>query len=91
MALAIQQWVSMRWQSFSVGVGTGIVAMIISVFAVAAARQVGGWTRYFSWSLPSLLQAQPPRDIGTTLVIEIALSVAVAAAGCVDFCRREIT
>jgi lantibiotic transport system permease protein len=91
LALAIQQWVSMRWQSFSVGVGTGIVAMIVGFFAVAAARQIGGWTQYFPWSLPLLVQAQPPQDVGLTLAIEIALGLVVAAAGCVDFCRREIT
>jgi len=91
LALTIQHWVSLRWQSFSVAVGTGIVAMIVGFFAVAAARQVGGWTQYFPWSLPVLVQTQPPHDIGLTVVIEIALGLAVAAAGCADFCRREIT
>jgi len=32
LALTIQHWVSLRWKSFSVAVGTGIVALAVSFF-----------------------------------------------------------
>jgi hypothetical protein len=90
LALTIQHWVSMRWKSFSVAIGTGIVAFVVSFFALFAARQVGGWPQYFPWVLPMLVVERPPHPIGVALVISSALGLAVAAAGCLDFCRRDV-
>jgi hypothetical protein len=85
-ALVIQHWVSLRWRSFSVAIGTGIVATMVGFFAVAAGRQLGDWPQYFPWALPMLVQ-----NIEATLLIGSALGLFAAAAGCIDFCRREVT
>ena len=90
LALTIQHWVSLRWRSFSVAVGTGIVAMVAGGFAVAAAQD-GAWPQYFPWSLPMLVLARRPQNVEAALWISSALGVVVAAAGCWDFCRREVT
>ena len=90
LALTIQHWVSLRWKSFSVAVGTGIVALAVSFFALAAARQVGSWPQYFPWVLPMMVLAEQPQNIETGLAISGALGLVVAAAGCCDFCRREV-
>jgi len=90
LALTIQHWVSMRWKSFSVAVGTGIVAFVVSFFALFAARQVGGWPQYFPWVLPMLVVEKNSHAIGPILAISSALGLAVAAAGCLDFCRRDV-
>jgi hypothetical protein len=90
LALTIQHWVSLRWRSFSVAIGTGIVAMVVGCFAVAAAQQDGGWPQYFPWALPMLVQVRQPHNIEAALFISSALGVIVAAVGCLDFCRREV-
>jgi lantibiotic transport system permease protein len=91
LALTIQHWVSLRWRSFPVAVGTGIIAMVAGVFAVAAAKDAGGWPQYFPWALPMLVLARQPHNIQAALLIGSALGLVVAAAGCLDFCRREVT
>jgi hypothetical protein len=90
LALTIQHWVSLRWRSFSVAIGVGMVATVAGIFAVAAGSQVGGWPQYFPWALPMLVQSNRPHDIGAVLLISGAAAVIVAAAGCLDFCRREV-
>jgi hypothetical protein len=90
LALTIQFWVSLRWRSFSVAIGTGIVAMILGYFAVVAGR-AGDWLQYIPWALPMLVLAREPHNIEASLLIGVALSLAVAVAGCVDFCRREVS
>jgi len=90
LALAIQHWVSLRWQSFSVAIGAGIVATVAGYFAVVATRQSGDWPQYFPWALPMLVLARKPQNIEAALWISGAMGLVVAAAGCWDFCRREV-
>lgn len=90
LALAIQHWVSLRWRSFSVSIGTGIVALVAGFFAVAAGQQTGGWVQYFPWALPMLVLARQPHNIEAALLISTAFGLGVVAAGCLDFCRREV-
>jgi hypothetical protein len=90
LALTIQHWVSLRWRSFSVSIGTGIVATVVGFFAVGAGQQVGGWPQYFPWALPMLVLSKQPHDIQAVLFITGPLGLLVAAAGCFDFCRREV-
>jgi len=89
LSLTIQHWVSLKWRSFSVAMGTGIVATVVGIFAVAAGQQMGGWPQYFPWSLPMLVLARQPHDIPATILISGALGIIVAAAGCLDFCTTE--
>lgn len=91
LSLAIQHWVSLRWRSFSVAVGIGIMALVLGVFAVAAGQQVGGWPQYFPWALPMLVLARDPPHIESALWIGAAAAVLVATIGCMDFCRREVS
>lgn len=46
--LTIQHWVSLRWRSFSVTVGFGIVAVVASSAMLLAAGPYGAWPQYFS-------------------------------------------
>jgi lantibiotic transport system permease protein len=91
LALTIQYWVSLRWRSFAVPVGVGIVGVGAGYIGFAAAQPAGGWPQYFPWSLPMLVIAQRPPNIAATLWISGVIALVVAVAGCWDFCRREIT
>lgn len=90
LALTIQHWVSLRWKSFSVAIGAGILATVVSFFCVAASQRVGGWPEYFPWALPMLVLAKQPHNLNGVLLISSTLALIVAAAGCWDFCRREV-
>ncbi|MEP6962131.1 MAG: ABC transporter permease [Acidobacteriota bacterium] len=90
LALTIQHWVSLRWRSFSVSTGVGIVAIVASYLMIVMSRQAGGWMKYFPWALPMLSVGTPRQDLGGVLWISTALAVLVAMAGCLDFCRREV-
>jgi hypothetical protein len=90
LAITIQHWVSLRWGSFSVAVGTGIVASVVAFFA-GVARKVDSWPQFFPWALPMLVDERRIHNIQIGLTISGALGLIVAVAGCWDFCRREVT
>jgi len=90
LVLAIQLWVSMRWRSFSVAMGVGIVATIAGIFATFAGHEAGGWPRFFPWSLPMLVQEKDPPNLGLVLAVTAIAASAVVCLSCVEFGRREI-
>jgi len=89
--LTIQHWVSLRWRSFSVAIGFGIVAMVTSFAMLLAAGQYGAWPQYFPWSLPMLVMARQPQNITAVLWICGLAGISTSVAGCIDFCRREVS
>ena len=91
LSVTIQHWVSLRWRSFSVVTGVGIVAMVVGYVSSMATFQTPDWPQYFPWSLPMLVLSRHPRDVAGALWFSIAIGLVVAAAGCFDFCRREVS
>lgn len=90
-ALAIQHWLSLRWQSFSVAIGVGIVATVLGVAIASAADQLGVWALYFPWALPALVVGRKSHGVAVALLVGGMFGMAATAAGCWDFCRREVT
>jgi len=90
LLLCIQHWVSLRWRSFSVSIGFGIVAIVTSFAMLLAAGQYGTWTQYFPWSLPMLVIARQPQSVEPVLWLSGLAAVVVIVAGCLEFCRREL-
>ena len=90
LSLTIQHWVSLRWRSFAVAVGVGIVAMVVGYVMAVSTRQGSPWGLYFPWALPMTALAMPPVNISPLLWLSGTGGVAIAAAGCLDFCRREV-
>jgi hypothetical protein len=91
LSLTIQHWVSLRWRSFSIAIGVGIVGMVVGYVAALATSRDAGWPQYFPWSLPMLIFARHSANIEAVLWISGASGLLVATAGCLDFCRREVT
>jgi len=91
LALVVQHWVSLRWRSFSVAVGVGAVAIVSSFAMLLSAGPYGGWPQYFPWSLPVLVVARQPQNIAAALWMCGIAGIVAAIAGCIDFCKREIT
>jgi lantibiotic transport system permease protein len=91
LALVIQHWVSLRWRSFSISVGVGAIAMVASFAMLLTAGPYGGWPQYFPWSMPSLVVARQPQNIAAALWMCGIAGIVAAIAGCIDFCKREVT
>lgn len=92
LALTIQHWVSLRWRSFSVAVGVGIMATIVGGFAFAVGQQTNSWLEYFPWALPMLPLAERPNNhLGLILLIATIGGLVIVAFGCWDFWRREVS
>jgi hypothetical protein len=90
LALTIQHWVSLRWKSFPVATGVGIVATVAGYLMVVGSRQGSGWIEYFPWALPMIAIGPAPHNIPALLWISGAAGLVVTALGCADFCRREV-
>jgi hypothetical protein len=91
LSLTIQHWVSLRWRAFSVATGFGIGATVTIFAMLLAAGQYGGWPEYYPWALPMLVLARQAHNIVAVLWISAIVGAIVGVAGCVDFCRREVT
>ena len=91
LSVTIQHWVSLRWRSFSVATGVGMVGMVVGYVASMATFRTPDWPQYFPWSLPMLVLSRHPQDVEGALWFSVAIGLVVAAAGCFDFCRREVS
>lgn len=90
LLLSVQLWVSLRWRSFSVATGFGVLAIVTSFAMLLAAGQYGAWPQYFPWSLPMLVLARQPQNIEFAIGVGLVAGTVVTAGGCVDFCRRDV-
>jgi lantibiotic transport system permease protein len=91
LALVIQNWVALRWRSFSIAIGVGAAAVVASFAMLLTAGPNGGWPQYFPWSLPSLVVARQPQNIMAALWLCGIVGIVAAVAGCIDVCRREVS
>ena len=85
--LAIQHWVSLRWQSFPAALGFGMCAMILGFVAANSPE----WGRWVPWSMP-IFTSGVSRAAGVINPLPVALAGAavVAVLGAWHFSRREI-
>lgn len=90
LSVSIQHWVSLRWRSFSVAIGFGIVAMLVGYVAAMVTFRTADWPQYFPWALPMLVLSRHPQNAETVLWISVVIGLVISVAGCWEFCRREI-
>lgn len=85
--LAIQHWVSLRWQSFPAALGFGMCVMILGFVAANSPD----WGRWVPWSMP-LFTSGLNRAVGVVnpLPIAVAGAVVVTTLGAWHFSKREI-
>lgn len=91
LLLSIQHWVSLRWRSFTVSVGVGIVGMVIGYGMLFTARGGDpGFAIYCPWSFPMMALVNPPANVTPLICLSAVLGIAWSAAGCWDFSRRDV-
>jgi hypothetical protein len=91
LSITIQHWVSLRWRSFSVAIGVGIVGMVVGYVAAIATLRTPDWPQYFPWALPMLVLSRHPQNTESVLWVSGAIGLIVAMVGCLEFCKREIS
>ncbi len=89
--LSVQNWISLRWQSFSVAMAAGIVLLVLGVFAGAVGQSTGSALRFFPSALPMLIMARDVANVAVGLRISVVCGVFVAIAAGIDFSRREVS
>jgi hypothetical protein len=85
LALTIQHWVSLRWQSFTAAMGFGMCAMVVGFVAVNSAD----WGPWLPWSM-SMHALRPKPGAPDLMGIAIAAALVAMALGAWEFSRREI-
>jgi hypothetical protein len=63
VGLAIQNWISLRWQSFSVAIAAGFVLLVLGVFAGAVGQSTDSSLRFFPSALPMLIMARNATNV----------------------------
>lgn len=85
MMITIQMWVSVRWQSFTVSVSTGISATVFGYMLINSAK----WGRIYPWTLPvNVLVANG--NISRALMISLIGGLLIAILGGLEFIRRDV-
>jgi hypothetical protein len=89
--LAIPNWISLRWQSFSVAIAAGVVLLVLGVFAGAVGQSTDSLLRFFPAALPMLIVARSASNVAIGLQISVVCGILVAVAAGIDFCQRELS
>jgi lantibiotic transport system permease protein len=85
MMITIQMWVSVRWQSFTISVSTGISATVFGYMLINSAK----WGRIYPWTLPvNVLVANG--NITRALMISLIGGLLIAILGGLEFIRRDV-
>lgn len=84
--LALHTWVILRWQSFTLSVGLGMIATVLGVFLTSSAS----WARFYPWALPSLAMSGDRSLVTQALLFGVIGGILVAAAGCWDMVRQDV-
>jgi len=91
LLLTIQHWVSLRWRSFTVAVGVGIVGIVVGYGMLFTARGGSpGFAIYCPWSFPMMALVNPPANITPLIWISATLGIALSVFGCWEFSRRDV-
>lgn len=83
LIMAIHTWISVRWASFAVTLGTGIAGTFFALFAASA--KLG---KFYPWLLP--VNVFSDERLALALWIGIVGGVVATVLGCWDFVRRDV-
>ena len=85
LMITIQMWVSVRWQSFTVSVSTGISATVFGYMLINSAK----WGRIYPWTLPVNVLVQNG-NITRAMMISLIGGLVITIIGGWEFIRRDV-
>jgi ABC-2 type transport system permease protein len=83
--IALQGWVALRWQNFTVALFVGI-AGTVAAFVIAQSEKTGRW---FPWSMPAQVFAFDGAHLWFVVIAGLAVGAPIAAFAMWDCARRE--
>lgn len=86
LALTIQHWVSLKWQTFTAALGFGMSVMVVGFLAVNSPD----WGPRVPWSMPMYTIRAHGADLTQMLLTSLIVGIVVAAAGSYEFSRRDV-
>lgn len=85
--IALHHWISIRWSSFTLAVGTGIGATFFALFAASA--QLG---EVYPWLLPvNSVGAIAGRPTGLPVLLGAVGGLVCALLGCLEYVGRDVS
>lgn len=86
LLVALHTWIAIRWRSFTVAVATGMTATVMG-FLIGQSARFGPW---YPWSMPTQVFAGEGEKIVWMVGAGLLGGAAVAAAGLLDYLRRDV-
>ncbi len=84
--LSIHTWMGLRWRSFALSAGFGMLVTVVNIMVVNSDT----WTKFFPWALVDALRgATPSPYLPAALAIGIGGGLLVALLGGWDVTRRD--
>jgi lantibiotic transport system permease protein len=87
LILALHTWISLRWRSFTMSVGVGMIATVIGVFITVSSEK---WSRVYPWALPSMAMGRDSEIVLQVLALAVIGAIVVTIAGCWDMIRQDV-
>ena len=87
LIMAVHTWISLRWRSFTLSVGVGMIATVIGVFITVGSER---WARFYPWMLPSMAMGNDADIVLQVLMLGMIGGIVVAIAGCWDMIRQDV-
>lgn len=85
LMIAIQIWVSVRWQSFTVALATGISATVMGYVLINSEK----WGRIYPYTLPMNVLINNG-NITRALLISLIGCLVASLLGAIEFTRRDV-
>jgi hypothetical protein len=85
LMIAIQLWVSVRWQSFTVALATGISATVVGYVLINSEK----WGKIYPYTLPMNVLVNNG-NITRALAISLVGCLIAATLGAIEFTRRDV-
>lgn len=87
LTLALHTWISLRWRSFTLSIGLGMIATVIGVFLTLNSQRIAS---FYPWMLPSVAMSSDANRVLQALMLGVIGGIVVTIAGCWDMIRQDV-
>jgi len=87
LMVALQNWIAIRWNSFTVAVSFGMTATVIGMMVVQS-KALGPW---YPWSMPTMAISFDGAFASIAVAVALIGGVVATAIGLIDFERHEFS
>lgn len=87
LVVALQNWIAIRWRSFTVAVSVGMSATVMG-FLIGQSNRFGHW---YPWSMPMQVLAGEGEHLVFVMLAGLLGGIVVAGLGLAEFLSREFS